>query len=163
MQFFSFDLKNILKTSKVSDWDMWHHAIFFAHSALLVNRFLPLYDINPDPCLGQTLTPTWKSPLFDSGSRTQSLFNLLTSERFETWMKISQNFMRIKLWEVKNFIRLKNPHPREREYNFLLRNWSLSNMNFILNIYAPKTIIKFIFDQVCDHVSKYGKLFCIFH
>ena len=50
----------------------------------------------------------------------------------------------------------------KRELDFLVSNWTSSKMTFTVNIHTNKTIIEHNFDRYFAHVSKSGKLFCIF-
>ena len=59
-------------------------------------------------------------------------------------------------------LRPKNWYSPKWELDFFVWNWTSSKMTFTVNIHTHKTIIEHNFDRKLGHVSKYGKLFCIF-
>ena len=75
-----------------------------------------------------------------------------------TSLKVSSWFNNEKL---KSF-RPKNWNSPERENDFLAWNRTWSKMTLIVDIYTYNTITEHNLDGKCGHVSKYGKLFCIF-
>ena len=87
------------------------------------------------------------------------IFWLASGLRLElTSLKVSSWFNNEK-WKS---LRPKNWNSSERENDFLAWNRTWSKMTLIVVIYTYKTITEHNLDGICGHVSKYGKLFCIF-
>ena len=87
--------------------------------------------------------------------------NSLSDSRFGTWIYITQSLKRIQQWEVQKFKAQKFVLSRA-SIGFSRLELNFIKNDFTLNIHTYKTIIEHNCGRNYGHVSKSGKLFCIF-